>query len=136
VKAELPLVFDGYLNAFFRSMKAWRRGNELGGRLHASVAATQLVRMLFTLERRLTPYLDRLDNAQFQTLAPQGWPSGYLYKTLLALIRTGDPTLQQELEARVEALMRERGYGHVLDSWEGEIERVKAFRFDGEGGAR
>jgi hypothetical protein len=128
-KAELPLVFDGYLNAFFRSMKAWRRGNELGGRLHAAVAANQLVQMLYMLERRWGPYLDRLDHAQLGTLAFQGWPPGYLYDTLLALIRTGDPTLQQELEVRVEALMRERGYGHVLDSWEGEIERVKAFRF-------
>ena len=41
-----------------------------------------------------------------------------------------DPTLQQELEAQVEALMRARGFGYVVDGWGGEIERVKAWRFD------
>ena len=43
---------------------------------------------------------------------------------------TGDPKLQQALEARVEALMRDRGYGGVVDAWEGEIERVRAFAFE------
>jgi hypothetical protein len=27
--------------------------------------------------------------------------------------------------------MRARGFAHVLDAWEGEIERVKRFRFEG-----
>jgi hypothetical protein len=26
--------------------------------------------------------------------------------------------------------MRERGHGHVVDAWDGEIERVRGFRFE------
>jgi hypothetical protein len=43
-------------------------------------------------------------------------------------VQTGDPKLQQELEAQVEALLRARGF--EVNLWEGEIDRVKAFRFD------
>jgi hypothetical protein len=62
----------------------------------------------------------------------QAWnddPVGYLEEALMSLVSTGDPTRQQDLEAPVEALMRERGYGHVVDAWDGQIERVRAFRF-------
>jgi hypothetical protein len=128
-RADAPGWFDAYLNAFYRSLKAWRRGDELGGRLQAAESAMHLVRVLFSLERRWTPYHDRL-GPQLETLASQGWPPGYLREALIALVSTGDPTLQQELEARVEALMRERGHGHVVDAWDGEIERVRGFRFE------
>jgi hypothetical protein len=41
----------------------------------------------------------------------------------------GDPVLQPLIAAaRVEALVRARGFDP--DMWDGEIERVKAFRFD------
>lgn len=33
--------------------------------------------------------------------------------------------MRVELEDRVEALLRERGYGEVVEAWTGEIERVK-----------
>jgi uncharacterized protein DUF4037 len=119
--------FDAYLNAFYRSLKAWRRGNQLGGRLQAAESAMHVVRVLFALERRWPPYHDRLIG-QLGTLAGQGWPPGYLHDTLLLLVQTGDPRLQQELEIKVEALVRARGFDP--DMWDGEIERVKAFRFD------
>jgi hypothetical protein len=130
--ADVPASFDAYLNAFYRSLKAWRRGNELGGRLQAAESVMHLARLLFALERRWTPYHDRLD-AQLDTLSEaQNWPPGYLRETLLAVVRTGSPALQQELEGRVEALLRARGHGGVVDAWNGEIERVAAFRFDGK----
>jgi hypothetical protein len=75
------------------------------------------------------PYLDRLEQ-QFHHLSGQGWPPGYLQETLLGLVTTGDPTRQQALEGRVEALLRERGYGHVWEAWDGQIERVRAFGFE------
>ncbi len=43
----------------------------------------------------------------------------------LAIMRTGEPRLQRQLEVRVEALLRERGYGAVVDACDGDIERVK-----------
>jgi hypothetical protein len=128
-QADAAGWFDAYLNAFYRSMKAWRRGNELGARLLAAESAMHLVRTLFSLERRWPPYHDRLF-LQLDLLDKQGWPPGYLHEALLNLVKTGDPALQQKLEARVEALMRERGFGGVVDDWGGEIERVRAFRFE------
>jgi hypothetical protein len=119
--------FDAYINAFYRSLKAWRRGNRLGGQLQAADSAMHLVRLLFAIERRWPPYHDRLVY-QLDTLASQGWPPGYLHDALLRLVQTGDPKLQQELEARVEALLRARGF--EVNLWEGEIDRVKAFHFD------
>src|SRR5579875_2370295 len=38
-QADVAAWYDAYLNAFHRSLKAWRRGDELGGRLLASEAA-------------------------------------------------------------------------------------------------
>jgi hypothetical protein len=119
--------FDAYLNAFYRSLKAWRRGNELGGRLQAAESVMHLVRVLFALERRRSPYHDRLV-WQLDTLDTQGWPPGYLRDVLLQLAQTGDPRVQQELELHVEALLRARGF--TVNLWEGEIDRVKAFRFE------
>ncbi len=134
-RADAAAWFDAYLNAFYRSLKAWRRGDELGGRLQAAESAMHLVRTLFPLERRWPPYHDRLAH-QLETLAGQGWPAGYLREALLDLLRTGAPGRQQALEAQVEALLRARGFGHVVDAWDGEIERVKAFQWSDDGAAQ
>lgn len=120
--------FDAYLNAFYRSLKAWRRGNELGARLQAAESAMHLVRALFALERHWPPYHDRLEQ-YLAVLDRQGWPAGVLREALLDLVRTADPTRQQALAAQVEALLRRRGFGYVVERWGGEIERVRAWRF-------
>jgi Domain of unknown function (DUF4037) len=124
-QADAAGWFDAYLNAFYRSLKCWRRGDELGARLEAADSAMHLVRTLFSLERRWTPYPGRLD-AQLALLDGQGWPPGYLRERLLDLVMTGEPHRQIELQSRVQALLEARGYGHVLNNWGGEIERVKA----------
>jgi uncharacterized protein DUF4037 len=120
--------FDAYINAFYRSLKAWRRGNELGGRLQAADSVMHLAHVLFALERRWAPYHDRLVWQLDALDSSQGWPPGALRHTLLQLLQTGDPRLQQELELQVEALLRARGF--AVNLWEGEIDRVKAFRFE------
>jgi hypothetical protein len=40
--ADVAEAYDGYLNSWVRSLKAWRRGDELGGRLHAAQSAVYL----------------------------------------------------------------------------------------------
>ncbi len=124
--ADVVGWFDAYLNAFYRSLKAWRRGNVLGAQLQASESVMHLIRVLFALEQRWPPYHDRL-LAQIATLDAQGWPSGYLATTLLQIVQTGNPTLQQELEGHVESLVRRRGF--TVDLWDGENARVKAWQF-------
>lgn len=120
--------FDAYLNAYYRSLKAWRRGNELGGRLQAAESLAHLARTLFALARRWPPYHDRLAT-QLHLLDHQGWPPGYLQATMLAILRSGDPALQQQLQAQAETLLRARSFGYIVDAWNGEIENVSAIQF-------
>lgn len=126
--AEAAAAVDAYFNAFHHSLKAWRRGDELGGRLQAADAAMHLIRALFYLERRWPPYLDHL-SVQLDTLNSQGWPQGALHGALLSLLSSGDPRLQLDLEARVEVLLRARGFGHIIDGWGETLERAKAQHF-------
>lgn len=127
-RAETAGAYDAYLNSLYRSLKAWRRGNDLGARMQAAEGAQFLLGLLFILERRWRPYNDRLW-LNLDSLAGQGWQPGELRTILLDLLSTGDPTRQQHLARRVAALLRARGYGHVYDAWEGEIDDVLAWSF-------
>ena len=110
--AQLDEHYDAYLNCFVRSLKAWRRGDELGGRMQAGESALHLVRTLFALERRWHPYHDQL-GAPLRELEPlQGWSGDELGRLLLRLLRDADPTFQQQLELRVESLLESRGIRH------------------------
>jgi hypothetical protein len=115
--------YDAYLNGLYRSLKAWRRGNELGARMEAAQTADYLLHVLFALERHWRPYSSRLI-FHLDKLEGQGWGSGELRDILLDLISTGDPHRQQAVARRVAALLRERGFGHVYDGWEGQIDQA------------
>jgi hypothetical protein len=110
--ADLDELYDAYLNCFVRSLKAWRCGNELGARMQAGESALYLVRLLFALERRWHPYHDQLAGPLAELERTQGWRAGELADLLLRLVRDADPTFQQELELRVEALLESRGIRH------------------------
>lgn len=120
--ADLPERYDGYLNCFVRSIKAWRRGDALGGRLQAAASALYLVPTLFALERRWPPYLDRLEPELPALEEAQGWPSGYLRSAFLGLLTDGGVEHQIDLEDRVEALLRSRGVEH---EWGTELDELK-----------
>jgi hypothetical protein len=120
-------AYDDYLNSYVRSLKAARRGDDLGRRLHSAHAASSLVSTLFGLESEWPPYHDGLAAALPQLEARQGWPDGYLADALIRLVRDADPTFQQKLETRVETLMTARGVPH---QWEGELDELRALRFE------
>lgn len=128
VRTKTAELYDAYLNSLYRSLKAWRRGNDLGGRMHAALSAQFLVALLFTLEGRIAPYLDRL-HLHLDTL-DQGWRPGELRAALLDLLATGDPRRQQALARRVAALLGARGFQKVYDDWEGQIDQILAWPFD------
>jgi hypothetical protein len=109
---------DDYLNAFYRSLKAWRRGNELAARIEALASLRSLAEFLHALDRRRAPY----PSAYAGTL-------GELEPSIEAVARDPGAVRQQELQARVEALARARGFGDVYDDWDGEIERAMRFAF-------
>lgn len=125
---ELDELYDDYLNCFFRSLKAWRRGDELGGRMQAAHSCLSLVRLLFAAERRLPPYHDQLRGPLETLERAQGWEQGFLSDTLTRVLATGDPTIQQALELRVEALLDSRGIAHQWGPEDG-LDAVKEHRF-------
>jgi hypothetical protein len=125
---SLAETYDAYLNCFVRSLKAWRRGDELGGRMQAAESALYLVRLLFALERRWPPFHDQLGAPLRELEATQGWEEGYLSESLLRVLATGDPPFQQELERRVEALLESRGIAHEWGP-EDDLEPLKAHPF-------
>ena len=125
---RLPEYYDDYLNCFVRSLKAWRRGDELGGRMQASESCLHLVRLLFALERRWPPYHDQLGEPLAELELVQGWEEGYLTVALTRVLASGDPSFQQELELRVEALLDSRGIAHEWGP-EDDLEALKQHRF-------
>ena len=47
---ETAELYDGYLNDFYRSMKAWRTGNELAGRIECGRSLRLVGELVFALE--------------------------------------------------------------------------------------
>ena len=127
-RADLDELYDDYLNCFFRSLKAWRRGDELGGRMQAAHSCLSLVKLLFAAEGRLAPYHDQLLSPLAELERAQGWEDGYLAGALTGVLTTADPTLQQELERRVEALFDARGIAHRWGPEDG-LDELKEHRF-------
>jgi predicted nucleotidyltransferase len=125
--------YDSYLNSFVRSLKSWRRGDEIGRRLHAAQSAFHLLPTLFGLERRWMPYFDSLTVRLPEIEGAQGWEVGFLGAAILQLLGTGEPALQQRLEARVEDLLASRG---VLHEWGDDLEPLKVLRFGSQMGSR
>jgi hypothetical protein len=127
-QAAVTNWYGTYLNGMFRSLKSWRWGNELGGRMEAEQTADYLLNVLFALERQWRPYSSRLI-FHLDKLEPQGWRPDELRTILLDLISTGDPGRQQIVGRRVTALLRERGFGHMEDEWNGRIEQALSWVF-------
>jgi len=125
-----PAAYDAYLNSFVRSMKSARLGDDLGRRLHAAESALALIRTLFGLESRWTPYHDNISRALPDIERAQGWPAGYVSMALSRLAGDADPSFQQQLEDRVQRLMTSRGVEH---EWGDDLEPLKALRFDFHG---
>lgn len=120
--------YDTYLNGLYRSLKAWHRGLEMGGRMEAAETANSLLHLLFALDARWRPYSSRLP-LHLDQLEHQGWQPGELQTILLDLISTGNPKRQQALARRVIAILRERGFGHHYDEWDGRIDKALAWDF-------
>jgi hypothetical protein len=122
------LWYDTYLNGLYRSLKAWHRGLEMGGRMEAAETANSLLHLLFALDARWRPYSSRLP-LHLDQLEHQGWQPGELQTILLDLICTGNPKRQQAVARRVITMLRECGFGHHYDEWGGRIDRALSWDF-------
>ncbi len=118
-REELAELYDNYLNDFYRSLKSWQRGRELGARIEGVRSLWWLGDFLIGLEGRRAPY-------------PSAWAGklGELEPLMLEVACGADPRRQQELQAAVERVATAHGFRDVYDGWDGEIDRVMAFRFD------
>jgi predicted nucleotidyltransferase len=115
-REKAATAYDAYLNSMFRSLKCWRRGDELGARMNAAQSVDALLDTLFALERLWRPFASRV-YLHLGKLDGQGWQAGELRSILVDLLATGDPRFQQQIAQRVKALMAERGHGHVYEAW-------------------
>jgi len=110
---ETAELYDGYLNDFYRSMKAWKMGNELAGRIECGRSLRYLGELVFALDGVRAPY-------------PKEWHGklGDLEPRILEVARTGAPHLQQELCVIVRDRAAQRGYSRVYEAWTGDIEHA------------
>jgi len=118
-RAEIAELYDSYLNDFYRSLKSWRRGRELGARIKGGRSLVWLGQFLLALEGVRAPY-------------PGAWSGrlGELEPLILEVARTGaPPQRQQELQAAVLPVATAHGFRDVYDAWDGEIERVMELDF-------
>jgi len=118
-REELAELYDNYLNDFYRSLKAWRRGRELGARILSGRSLWWLGDLLLGLEGTRAPYTEYW-----------GGRFGELEPLIVEVARTADPRKQQELQAAVEQIATAHGFRHVYDGWDGDIDRAMAFRFE------
>ena len=118
-RKELAELYDNYLNDFYRSLKAWRRGRELGARILSGRSLWWLGDFLMALEGTRAPYTEY-------------WAGrlGELEPLIVEVARTADPGKQQELQAAVEQVATAHGFRAVYDAWNGDIDRVMEFRFE------
>ncbi len=109
-----PAALDAYLNSLYRGL---RRPGGLGGQLHHADSIGHLLTCLFALEGRVRPFHDYLE-WELEQYPLEGWDD------LLNLLE-GE---QHELFRRVEAHVRARGLGAVVDSWEPDVPFLRGER--------
>jgi hypothetical protein len=122
-RANVASAYDAYLNSYTRSLKAWRRQNELGGHMHAVESLGALARTLYGVAGRWPVYHDELERSLPELQREVGIDVLDDMRTIAA---TGDPHAQQELETRVERFMTDRG---VLHEWEDALDKLRDWRF-------
>jgi hypothetical protein len=122
-RADVASAYDAYLNSYTRSLKAWRRGSELGGRMHAVESMAALARMLYGVAGRWPVYHDELERSLPDLERELGLD---VLDDMRTIAETADPRLQQELETRVERFMTDRGFPH---EWEDALDKLRQWRF-------
>jgi hypothetical protein len=122
-RVEVPSAYDAYLNSYTRSLKAWRRQNELGGRVHAVESIVALARTLYGVAGRWPVYHDELERSFPEIEAELGID---VLEDLRRIAATGDPSVQQQLETRVENFMTARG---ILHEWDDALDKLREWNF-------
>lgn len=115
---------DAYANSLYRSIKNDRDGHPLAARLDAADSIRFLLELLFALDRRPRPYNKYLEWELARYPLP-GWDTDSLLDALDHISATGDVSLQRNLFARVEPVVRHAGHSAVLDAWGEDLDLMR-----------
>lgn len=112
---------DGYLNSFYRSMKAVRRNNELGALLQASSSIVYFINCIFSLNRLISPYLDRIE-ILLNRLEYLPMEKAALSEILVSISKSANPNDQIRLFKATEKLLKSFGFEKVYEAWDNKLE--------------
>lgn len=120
---------DGYIDAFYRSLKAAREGWALAEHLEASKSITLALSFLFAADHRVMPFSKYLEwELRTHPLSFSMKPND-LISAIQNILQTGDEDTQILLFEAVSDHARRAGFGQIVDDWENKPEDlVKAFR--------
>jgi hypothetical protein len=110
-------VADDYIKMLYRSLKNFRDGRSLAGRLDAADTISPLLHVAFALEGRVRPFNKWLEYAL--AIEPLALPD--LLARVRLVLDTGDPAVQRSLFRDVESRLREQGHGGLVDSWAPDV---------------
>lgn len=109
---------DAYLNGLLRSLKCFRDGDRLAGRLEATRSLPYLFETMFGSEGRWAPYAkDPEWELRDFPLRRAPLPTGLLLRHVGRVLRSGDVRSQRALFLAIEQNLRPRGYGNVFVRW-------------------
>jgi hypothetical protein len=112
---------DAYLNGLYRSVKCIRNNNELGAYLEAANSMLDLLNLVFALNGRHRPFLGYVEmELTTYPLEKLPWTPAVFVEKIRNVLTSADMTSQQELALGIENLVRDMGYGHMLDAWAGK----------------
>jgi predicted nucleotidyltransferase len=120
-RATAAAALDAYINAYYRSAKNSRDGDDLAARLDAAESVPHFLTALFALHERVRPYNKYLRwELGHHPLSADEWRAERLLPLLDAVV-AGDLAAQGVLFRDVEGLARDRGHGDVIDGWGDDV---------------
>jgi hypothetical protein len=128
-RATAADALDAYVNSYLRSLKNAAIGAKVGAHLDAAESIEPLLRFLFAIRGRIRPFNRHLRHALELEPLGDGWlEAGALLERVEGIVASGAPELQAPLFRDVERLARAEGHAGVVDSWEPDLNRLRAGR--------
>ena len=117
---------DGYVNAYYRSLKNWWVGLEHEAHLDAAESVPLLLSALFAIPERVRPF-NRFLGWELEHFPLPGdvWSAPVLLPRLQAILSAGDVGVQAALFRDMENHARSHGHGEVVDSWEPDLDWLR-----------
>jgi predicted nucleotidyltransferase len=117
---------DGYINAYFRSIKNAAIGLGLASRLDAAESIGPLLTALFAIHDRVRPFNRHLELELERRPLGGGWLAApVLLPRLERIVATGELARQAALFRDVERLARRNDLADVIESWEPDVPRLR-----------